>query len=429
MQHFKSSRRSFIQLGALTAFGVSLGKVLKAESDSVGSSRRPKCDSVIQIYLPGGIAHQELVDPKPAAPVEYRGEMDSIETAIPGVRFNELMKETSKVADKLCVIRSMTHTEAAHERGTHNMITGYRPSPAIIYPSMGSLVTHELGGMSELPPYVCVPELTSAFSGSGYLSSAYGPFTLGGDPARRSFKVRDLALPNGVANDRFEKRKRTLAVVDQNFTKNEAADGIDSMNAFYERAYSMLASKEAVEAFNISAEPDEVRDRYGRQSAGARMLMARRLIEAGVRFVSLSYGAWDTHTYHFRTTLRQLPPFDQAFGALIGDLAERGMLERTMVVVCSEFGRTPMVNAGAGRDHWPRVFSTILAGGGVKPGYIHGASDAIAAEPAIDAVSPEDFACTIYKQLGIEPTKELMAPGNRPLEIVDGGSAVDAVLT
>lgn len=429
MNHMKPSRRSFIQLGALTAFGVSLDGLLKAESESVGSGRQTKCDSVIQIYLPGGIAHQELVDPKPAAPVEYRGEMDSIETSIPGVRFNELMKETSKVADKLCVIRSMTHTEAAHERGTHNMITGYRPSPAIVYPSMGSLVSHELGGLSELPPYVCVPELTSAFSGSGYLSSAYGPFTLGGDPARRSFKVRDLALPNGVATDRFEKRKRTLAVVDKNFTKNEAADGIDSMNAFYERAYSMLASKEAVEAFNINAEPDEVRDRYGRRSAGARMLMARRLIEAGVRFVSLSYGAWDTHTYHFRTTLRQLPPFDQALGALIADLDERGMLERTMVVVCSEFGRTPMVNAGAGRDHWPRVFSTIMAGGGVKPGYIHGASDAIAAEPANDPVSPEDFACTIYKQLGIEPTKELMAPGNRPLEIVDGGSAVDAVLS
>ena len=158
------------------------------------------------------------------------------------------------------------------------------------------------------------------------------------------------------------------------------------------------------------------------------MLMARRLIAAGVRFVSLSYGAWDTHTYHFRTTLRSLPAFDQAFGTLIADLDERGMLERTMVVVCSEFGRTPMVNAGAGRDHWPRVFSTILAGGGIKAGYIHGASDAIAAEPAETPVSPEDFAKTIYKQLGIESTKELMAPGNRPLEIVDGGSPVPEVV-
>lgn len=427
MNHLKNTRRSALQLGTLSAFGLSLGQMLKAETRGTAKSS-PPCESVIQIYLPGGIAHQELVDPKPAAPVEYRGEMDSIETSIPGVRFNELMKETAKVADRLCVVRSMTHTEAAHERGTHNMITGYRPSPAIVYPSMGSLISHELGGLSELPPYVCVPELTSAFSGSGYLSSAFGPFTLGGDPARRSFKVRDLALPGGVDEERFAKRKRLLAGIDSTFTNAESADGIDAMKSFYERAYSMLASKEAVEAFNISAENDATRDQYGRNSAGARMLMARRLIEAGVRFVSLSYGAWDTHTYHFRTTLRQLPPFDQAFGALIADLDERGMLEKTMVVVCSEFGRTPMVNAGAGRDHWPRVFSTILAGGGIKAGHIHGASDAIAAEPASAPVSPEDFACTVYRQLGIDPTKELMAPGNRPLEIVDGGSAVDEII-
>ncbi|MCR9199996.1 MAG: DUF1501 domain-containing protein [Planctomycetaceae bacterium] len=427
MNHLKNTRRSALQLGTLSALGLSLGQMLRAETRAP-AKETPPCESVIQIYLPGGIAHQELVDPKPAAPVEYRGEMDSIETSIPGVRFNELMKETAKVADRLCVVRSMTHTEAAHERGTHNMMTGYRPSPAIVYPSMGSLISHELGGLSELPPYVCVPELTSAFSGSGYLSSAFGPFTLGGDPARRSFKVRDLALPGGVDEERFAKRKRLLAGIDSTFTNAESADGIDAMKSFYERAYSMLASKEAVEAFNISAENDTTRDLYGRNSAGARMLMARRLIEAGVRFVSLSYGAWDTHTYHFRTTLRQLPPFDQAFGALIADLDERGMLEKTMVVVCSEFGRTPMVNAGAGRDHWPRVFSTILAGGGVKAGHIHGESDAIAAEPATAPVSPEDFACTVYRQLGIAPTKELMAPGNRPLEIVDGGSAVDEII-
>lgn len=428
--HAGRGRRQFLQAGVLSGLGLTLADAFRRDARAAASpAERPTaCDSVIQIYLPGGIAHQELVDPKPAAPIEYRGEMDSIETAIPGVRFNELMVNTAKVADRLSIIRSMTHTEAAHERGTHNMITGYRPSPAIVYPSMGSLVTHELGPMSELPPYVCVPDLTSPFSGSGYLSSAYGPFTLGGDPARRSFSVRDLALPKGVNEARFEKRKRTLELVDRHFKSRESADGIDAMDSFYERAYDVLGSQEAVEAFNLQAESDEVRDEYGRNSAGARMLMARRLIEAGVRFVSLSYGAWDTHTYHFRTTLTQLPPFDQAFAALIADLDQRGMLERTMVVVCSEFGRTPMVNAGAGRDHWPRVFSTILAGGGLKRGYVHGESDAIAAEPARDAVSPEDFACTIYRQLGIEPTKELMAPGNRPLEIVEGGSAVTELL-
>ncbi len=418
-------RRGFLQAGALAGLGLTLGDALR--SDARAASPHP-CDSVIQIYLPGGIAHQELVDPKPAAPAEYRGEMDSIETSVAGLRVNELMVDTAKVVDRLAVIRSMTHTEAAHERGTHNMITGYRPSPAIIYPSMGSLVSHELGPRNEMPPYVCVPNLTSPYSGSGYLSSAFGPFTLGGDPARRSFKVRDLSLPEGVDAARFNRRKKTLALVDRNFKQTEDSDGITAMDAFYERAYSVLASPTAVAAFNIRAESDAVRDEYGRNSAGAGMLMARRLIEAGVRFVSMSYGSWDTHTYHFRTTLRQLPPFDQAFAALIRDLDDRGMLERTMVIVCSEFGRTPMVNAGAGRDHWPRVFSTILAGGGLQRGVVYGESDAIAAEPRRDAVSPEDLACTVYRQLGITPTKELMAPGNRPLEIVEGGTPIAGVL-
>jgi hypothetical protein len=426
-------RREFLQVGALAGLGggldLTLGEMLRheAEAASVATARRREApaQSVIQIYLPGGVAHQELVDPKPAAPVEYRGEMHSIATRLTGIRFNELMVDTAKVADRLAVVRSMTHTEAAHERGTHNMITGYRPSAAIVYPSMGSIAAHELGGRTELPPYVCIPNLTSPYSGSGYLSSAFGPFTLGSDPARRSFEVRDLALPKGVSADRFGRRQRLLELVDAHFKEVEQADGIDAMDSFYQRAYAVLSSPQAREAFRVQAEPEEVRLRYGKGQAGARMLLARRLIEAGVRFVSLSYGAWDTHTYHFRTTLLQLPPFDQALAALISDLDERGLLDTTLVIVCSEFGRTPMVNAGAGRDHWPRVFSTILAGGGLKRGFVYGASDAIAAEPAENPVSPEDLAATLYRQLGIESGKHLLAPGDRPLKIVDGGRVID----
>ncbi|MEO1497387.1 MAG: DUF1501 domain-containing protein [Planctomycetota bacterium] len=423
-------RREFLQVGSLATLGVTLGDLLKAEAAAAPVRRNSQaaCDSVIQIYLPGGVAHQEFVDPKPGAPVEYRGEMDSIPTTLAGERFNELMSETAKVADRLTIIRSMTHTEAAHERGAHNMITGYRPSPAIIYPSIGSVVASELGPRNEMPPYVCVPNPTSEYAGSGYLSSAFGPFSLGSDPARRSFKVRDLSLPESVDHERFAKRQSLLDTVDAHFTSIEQADGIDAMDAFYQRAYSVLASPSAREAFNLRAESKETLARYGKGQAGARMLMARRLIEAGVRFVSLTYGAWDTHTYHFRTTRRILPPFDKALGALISDLDERGMLERTMVVVCSEFGRTPMVNAGAGRDHWPRVFSVVMAGGGLKRGYIHGASDALAAEPANDPVSPEDLASTIYRQLGVDYTKELMAPGDRPLDIVDGGAPIRGII-
>lgn len=425
-------RREFLRVGSLAALGLTLGDYFRLQGHAAertsSAGAAPACDAVIQIYLPGGVAHQEFVDPKPGAPVEYRGEMDSIPAALPGERFNELMVETAKIADKLAIIRSMTHTEAAHERGTHNMITGYRPSPAIIYPSMGSVTALELGARNEMPAYVCVPNLTSPYSGSGYLSSACGPFSLGGDPARRSFEVRDLVLPPSVDSKRFERRRNLLDLVESRFKQAEEADAIDAMDAFYQRAYDVLSSPSAREAFNLRAESPATIARYGKGQAGARMLMARRLIEAGVRFVSLSYGAWDTHTYHFRTTRRILPAFDQGFAALISDLDERGLLERTMVVVCSEFGRTPMVNAGAGRDHWPRVFSTVLAGGGLKQGYVHGASDAIAAEPRENPVSPEDLAQTIYRQLGIDAAKELMAPGDRPLEIVDGGSPIDDLI-
>ncbi len=424
-------RREFLRVGSLSTLGLTLGSFFQRQAAQAGrmgvasaAAGGPACDAVIQIYLPGGVAHQEFVDPKPGAPSEYRGEMDSIRTSLVGERFNELMVHTSKIADRLTLIRSMTHTEAAHERGTHNMITGNRPSPAIIYPSIGSVVSSELGPRTELPAYVCVPGLTSAYAGSGYLSSAHGPFSLGSDPARRSFKVRDLAMPKSVDAERFAHRQSLLETVDEHFKTMQDSDAIASMDEFYQRAYAILSSNEAREAFNLRRESPETIERYGKGQAGARMLMARRLVEAGVRFVSLNYGDWDTHTYHFRTIERIMPPLDQALAALISDLDERGMLERTMVVVCSEFGRTPMVNAGAGRDHWPRVYSTLLAGGGLKRGYIHGASDAIAAEPARDPVSPEDLAKTIYHQLGINATKELIAPGDRPLDIVDGGSVV-----
>lgn len=428
-------RREFLHVGALSTLGLTLGNFFQrqaAHATAVGTGKSmpsdAACDGVIQIYLPGGVAHQEFVDPKPGAPSEYRGEMESIRTSLVGERFNELMVCTAKIADRLTLIRSMTHTEAAHERGTHNMITGNRPSPAIIYPSLGSVVSSELGPRTELPAYVCVPGLTSPYAGSGYLSSAHGPFSLGSDPARRSFKVRDLAMPRGVNAERFAHRQTLLDTVDRHFKSMQKSDAVAAMDEFYQRAYAILGSREAREAFNLRKESPDTLERYGKGQAGARMLMARRLIEAGVRFVSLNYGDWDTHTYHFRTIERIMPPFDQALAALISDLDERGMLQRTMVVVCSEFGRTPMVNAGAGRDHWPRVYSTLLAGGGLKRGYVHGASDALAAEPASDPVSPEDLAKTIYHQLGIDAAKELIAPGDRPLDIVDGGEVVHELI-
>jgi hypothetical protein len=315
----------------------------------------------------------------------------------------------------------MTHGEAAHERGTHNMFTGYRPSPALTFPSMGSVVSHEFGPRKNLPPYVCVPSMPTNFAGSGYLSSAFAPFSLGSDPANPGFTVQDLKLPGGVDEKRFNKRKAMLATVNETFAKKEKADSLEAMDTFYDRAYSLISSEAAKNAFNINLEKPALRDQYGRNAAGQRMLMARRLVEAGVRFVSMTYGGWDMHGSIKQSMGAQLPIFDQAFAMLISDLSQRGLLDSTLIMVSSEFGRTPKINATAGRDHWPKVFSVVLAGGGIKKGFIYGSSDATATEPDEDPLSVEDLAMTVYQQLGIDAEKKLMAPGNRPIDIVREG--------
>ncbi len=364
------------------------------------------------------MAHQDSFDPKPYAPVEYRGEIGTTKTKLDGVLFGEYLPKTAQVADKLTVCRSMTHGEAAHERGTHNMFTGYRPSPAIVFPSFGSIVSHELGVRNNLPPYVCVPSQPTTYAGSGYLSSAYAPFSLGADPANGNFSVQDLTLPGGVDGKRFDTRKTMLEAVNEHFAQKEKADGLVAMDTFYQRAYSLISSEKAREAFNINAEPAKVRDEYGRNAAGQRMLLARRLVAAGVRFVSLTYGGWDMHVGIKPGMAGQLPVFDQAFAALIGDLDRSGLLKSTLVMVSSEFGRTPKINGTAGRDHWPKVFSVVLAGGGTKAGFVYGTSDATATEPENDPLTVEDLAATVYHLLGINHEKKLMSPGNRPIDIV-----------
>jgi uncharacterized protein (DUF1501 family) len=428
---FKPTRRDFLHVGFAGGIGLTLADFLrlKARADLKDyESREGKAKSMIFIYLPGGFAHQETFDPKPNAPVEYRGPMKSIETKLPGVRFNELLPKVGKVADKLTVVRSMTHTEAAHERGTHNMYTGYQPSPAISYPSMGSIVSHEFGPRNNLPPYVCIPSQPNSSAGTGYLSSSFAPFSLGADPASNNFRVRDLSLPGGVDDNRFTRRRRILDAVNDHFRKKEQADALEAVDSFYDRAYSMISSKEAREAFNIGAEPDKLRDEYGRNQAGARMLLGRRLIEAGVRFVTLTYGGWDHHSNIERAIRSRLPDFDQAFSALIRDLDGRGILDETLVCVATEFGRTPRINGNAGRDHWPRVFSIAMAGGGLKPGIVYGSSDATATDPDEKPVSVPDWATTLYHCLGIVADKELMAPGDRPIEIVDGGKLIEPIV-
>lgn len=418
------NRRGFLHVGYLGGLGLSLSEMLRMEAaaeQKFYESKEGTAKSVIFIFLPGGMAHQESFDPKPYAPVEYRGPMNSIQTNVEGIRLNEMWKQTATVADKIAIIRSMTHGEAAHERGTHNMFTGYRPSPALSFPSMGSVVAHEYGPRNDLPPYVCVPNQPNEFAGTGYLSSSYAGFSIGADPARGDFKVRDLNLPGGVDENRFTTRRQMLDAVNEHFVSKEKSDALDAVDTFYQRAYAMVSSQKAREAFDLNKEDAKTRDAYGRNQAGSRLLLCRRVVEAGVRFVTTTYGGWDMHDNIEGGIKRSVPQFDQAYAALIRDLEQRGMLDSTMVVIASEFGRTPKINGTAGRDHWPKVFSVVMAGGGIRKGIVYGSSNSTASEPEENALGVEDWATTIYHCMGITADKELMAPGDRPIEIVNGG--------
>ncbi|MCG8649188.1 MAG: DUF1501 domain-containing protein [Pirellulales bacterium] len=425
------SRRGFLAAGTFGGLGLTLPQLMWMEQAAADQKHydfiEAKAKSVIHVYLPGGMAHQESWDPKPYSPIEYRGEMKPVKTNT-GEIFCESIPKLAKIADKLCVIRSMTHGEAAHERGTHNMFTGYKPSPALKYPSFGAVVSHEYGPRDNMPPYVCIPNQPNEFAGTGYLSSSYGPFSLGSDPASSGFRVRDLAMYSGVDQERFTRRQSALAAVNKKFSAMTNSDNVSAMNTFYERAYNLLGSEKAKAAFDLSKEDDKMKDSYGKNQAGQRLLMARRLVEAGCRLVTLTYGGWDMHQGITAAMNRTMPPLDQALSRLITDLDERGLLDTTLVMVSSEFGRTPKINKDAGRDHYPKVFSVMLAGGGIKGGTIYGSSNATASEPEFDPVGPGDLATTMYHQLGIVADKELMAPGDRPIEIVDGGKVLTDII-
>ena len=417
------NRREFIYTGLVGGLGLTAGDALRLQAQS---SIQPKAQSIIHIYLPGGAAAQEMWDPKPLAPSEYRGPLKSVQTVLPGVHFSEHLSKTAKIADKITVVRSMTHGDAAHERGTSTMFTGYRPSPAVTYPSFGAVTSQQLGGRNSLPAYVCVPQALNEVAGTGYLSNAYGPFSLGSDPASPGFKVRDLQTT--VGDERFDRRRGILDTIDSHFKYMEKSDALASMDTFYQQAYDLISSPQAKSAFDLTKETTAVREGYGNTPAGQRLLMSRRLVESGVRFVSVTYGGWDMHTNIGSGMNNTLPSFDQAYAALINDLDQRGMLETTLVMVSSEFGRTPKINKDGGRDHWPRVFSVALAGGGIKRGYIHGSSDATGGDVETSALSPENLAATLYTQIGIDPESKLVTPDGRPVAIVYNGSVVKDLL-
>ena len=425
-------RRDFLHVGAMAGLGLTLPNLLrlqamqKLDMPSV-ETFQPIATSIIHIFLPGGLAQHESWDPKPFAAPEYRGPFSPIK-GVTGEYVGEKFPNIAKILNKISIIRSVTHGEAAHERGTNNMLTGYRPSPAIKFPSFGTIISHEQGSRNNLPPYVAIPNVFAPEQGSGYMSSAYGPFALGSDPADPNFSVRDLTASKEIDTKRFERRRSLLATVDEHFRTIEKSDQINAMDSFYDQAYKLISSQKAREAFNLNAETAKLRDEYGRNAAGQRLLLARRLVEAGTRMVSVNYGGWDHHSNIKGAMESQSPQFDVAFSRLIRDLEERGMLDTTLVLVSSEFGRTPKINGTNGRDHYPRVFSVIMAGGGVKKGFIYGKSDALGAEPDENPVGPEDLAKTMYRLVGINAAKRLVLEGVRPIDIVNGGRIINELI-
>ena len=410
------NRRNFIVGG--TFFGLTIPDILKAQYGNNNASAK----NVIHIFLPGGISHHESFDPKPLASSEFRGPFSAINTNVDGIQLGEYFTETAKIADKLTIINSMTHGEAAHERGIHNMFTGYKPSLAIQYPSFGSVMSHELEAINNLPKYVSVPNQANQFAGSGFLSSKYNSFSLGSEPSSKEFTVRDLNSP--VGPDRFSRRRNILETVNNEFESNNTSDAVTAIDEFYNQAYSLIGSQSAKDSFDLSKEDYKIKEAYGTGIAGQRFLISRRLVESGVRMVSVTFGSWDHHD-NIKAGYQQAKELDKAYAALISDLSDRGLLDTTLVIMSSEFGRTPKINKTAGRDHWPRVFSTVLSGGGVSGGIKYGSSDAEGAEVDENPVTPADLAMTMYNAVGIDGNTKIIAPGPRPVKIVDGGKILD----
>jgi hypothetical protein len=427
----KFYRRDMLKAGALGILGgMTMTDLFALRAQAGEKSADAPCESVILIWQGGGPSHIDTWDPKPDAPAEIQGTFDPIDTAAPGVRISEHLPLTAKQMDKISLIRSITTNEAAHERGTHYMLTGFTPLPGFAVPGYGAVATKFRGGRSALPPYIAIPSALSYGGGAGFLGAALNPFSPSGDPASPNFSVRDLDLPNGMSLEQADRRKGLREAIDNSFKKFEkGSDQIRATGEFYNRAYGLLSSQDARAAFDLKKEPDAMRDQYGRTRYGQSCLLARRLVETGVRFVTVSVGGWDTHYNGFKALGEQLlPMFDRPVASLVGDLDQRGLLKSTMVIVMGEFGRTPVINREGGRDHYARVFSMAIAGGGLKGGQVIGSSDSRGMEVATRPVRPEDLAATIYRQLGIDYTQSIESPEGVRITLSRGGRHIQELI-
>ena len=419
------SRRDSLQLGLGGLISGGLVGSLRARENSAVAAKR-QADSCILIWMDGGPSHYETFDPKPEAPLEIRGDFRAIPTKTPGIQFSQLMSQMAKMTDDLAVVRSIRHNQGNHGAGNHYMMTGAPPRIPVgcgayvsFHPSLGSVTAKMLGAPYGIPPYFSIPRMSRS-GGPNFLGAKFAPFVVPDSPTSSSFRVRDVTIPRELTDARFTDRQSIRSQVDTMLRINDerAGDPTLAVDEFYEQGLQIVSSPEAQAAFDIHAEPEATRALYGRNSFGQRALLARRLVNAGVPFVTLYEGGWDHHEDLFNRFKSKVPPFEAAIAALIQDLKNRGELERTLVVALGEFGRTPKINTRGGRDHWSNAMSVVFAGGGTPGGQVVGATDRQGYTAVERVLSPENFVSTIYRKLGIDPGQILHTPQGRPTHLV-----------
>jgi len=376
-------------------------------------------------------------DLKPDAPAEIRGPYKPIATTVPGIRVGERLPLCAKVADKFAIVRSHSHNDNGHQTGYHYVMTGYKANfpdgdskvpNNVLYPSIGSIVSRELGARDAVPAYITMPGMMMA-GGAGFYGVEYAPFVIESDPVQADFEVKDLRRPPGMTSERQHFQRRLLAGIDRLQQERPAHDRAGAVSTYYQKAFDLITSPKVKKAFDLTAEPESVRSAYGYTSLGQCSLLARRLVEAGCRFIGIDHGFWDTHFDCFPTLEKDLlPHLDRAFSALVSNLARQGLLDSTLVVAMGEMGRTPRITGRAGRDHWSQAQSILFAGGGIKPGQVIGATDKQAAFPITEPISIEDVLRTVFHLMGIDTTKTYYTPLGRPVPIVNGGRIIKGLV-
>jgi len=439
-----TTRLDCLKLGLGGFFGTGLVNALRHQGLGVDSVRKiaPTAKNCILIWMDGGPTHFETFDPKPDAPAEIRGEFEPIATKLPGVHFSQHMKKLASINDSFSMIRSIRHNQGNHGAGNHYMMTGAPPRIPVgcgafvsFHPSIGSVAAKELGKSDGLPAYFSLARMSRS-GGPNFLGARHAPFVVGDDPNSSSFRVRDVALPKGLTSDGFQNRSGLRKLVDKLPRINEeaAGDPVLALDEYYRQGFNLITSPSAQEAFDIHKEPDEVRERFGRDSFGQRCLLARRLVEAGVPFTTVYDGGWDSHSNLFGALGTRLPKWDNSVATLIEDLDERGLLDSTLVIALGEFGRTPRISTlsgqtKAGRDHWANAMSVLMAGGGTPGGVVVGATDKNGYSAVERVLSPENFVSTIYTKLGIDPDKVYYTPQGRPAHLVSDPTPIAEVMS